>query len=64
MKPVRCRWCGRSVLVRVNGRYKTSKDHDLCQQCWESQLAKRAPKRPTQPRGPQVPMPELLEEES
>ena len=63
MSAPRCRWCDRPALAKVNGRYKRSKDHDLCRQCFESVMDKKAARSipPARPRGPQVPMPELLE---
>ena len=34
-KPRYCE-CGRRIVVRVNGKWKTPNDsqHDLCQRCW------------------------------
>lgn len=63
MSTPRCRWCTRPALAKVGNTYKAIKDHDLCRQCFERQLARQAAKRipPARPRGPQVPMPELLE---
>lgn len=61
-----CRWCRRPVLVqRRDGQYVSMKDHDLCDQCWRKMLAKKSGRHipPPPRRGPQVPMPELLDPE-
>jgi hypothetical protein len=64
MSARRCCWCDRPALAKVKGgAYKSIKDHDLCRQCFERQLARATARRipPARPRGPQVPMPELLD---
>lgn len=44
-----CRSCDRDAKFRVRGgRVKSDNDHDLCRQCWRSEMDRR---RPVKPRG-------------
>jgi hypothetical protein len=48
-----CENCLRRPLSRVGGRWVSLKDHDLCRQCWRSEMesrrARRLPRRRTPP---------------
>lgn len=51
-----CDECGRKTVVRINGRYKLSKDHDLCHRCFVALVQRERAKGLTD-RDPECTMP-------
>jgi hypothetical protein len=44
---MQCRGCSRTAKCRVKGgKVKADKGHDLCRQCWRSEMDRRRPVSP------------------